>query len=873
MVHVTADILLSLSLVCVPLLSICRCKWCCNIATWFCLTDEMEVLTDHGFMSRAEVCAICPELVDSSAPATTSTTSDDAVPFGGAAVHPKGLPPALIWWAPSSAEQKADEAAGVQHINNQARRGVASVSLLDGSSHGRQCGGCSHRVWASNQSLAYSRLRDHILQHHADEVAKPAAGRSTRARAVSAAAQSAQSDFAVPSNAAKPPMARPASMPVGSASAEVETLKAVTPQEGGDAARRVSQQFKNSRHAMSDELVEQPPAPALSRPTASPASRTRSRADSDSSGSGIGQQLCDGWENCDMPAAAGSRFCDICSDINCAWKPARSSSSEMDEKESPAKRQPAASTIADESGGSSESSSASGRNRSSSSSSNSTTFMPPASLPPLRFASLNPSTGHLVYMPATAVTFRTVTSLVEFTHAAEAPHWAADADEYGLTPDQATRLQRRSDRVRDGDEKHIERVAPERASNGVSLVVDTQHEMFAQVGWAMSNLSNHDWQSDFCKIKAGSLLSDDPLQRVKMTGQAEAGLSPSDAASDDELPFAAVLGLTTEEQLTAFFLLYGYWLGDGCLQDGFGGRTLLFCPIKPDDKTWVLDQLAALGLTEESGGFSSSGCDKADGQRNIFIRDERWTKYFYDEYGVKYGVDSPTSTHTGLTTRLPKSVKWFWVWVWRLRKKWARLVLSGLRFADGKEAGDENVIFTSGHHFRDEIVRLALHAGYSPHFKLVRKAGQYSGLCPSTGEPIPAQHDGWEVSYNESLAHAQPVLKNRRDIKRIDVPSGVQVWCPTVPPHNLIIARRATKSVSGVVTRASRPIVVGNCWGNTHFCADCHKRQEQGEYLTRKRLDELPQCDGVKCPLGVKHPPNGTEFALGCGICRQRQTF
>jgi len=61
------------------------------------------------------------------------------------------------------------------------------------------------------------------------------------------------------------------------------------------------------------------------------------------------------------------------------------------------------------------------------------------------------------------------------------------------------------------------------------------------------------------------------------------------------------------------------------------------------------------------------------------------------------------------------------------------------------------------------------------------------------------------------------------------------------------------------------------CWGSTHFCRDCHKRQETGDYLTRKARDQLPQCPGVdKCPLGVQHPQNGTEFALGCGICRPR---
>ena len=62
------------------------------------------------------------------------------------------------------------------------------------------------------------------------------------------------------------------------AAEEEEALKHGTLQEGGDAARRVSQQFKNSRHAMSDELVEQhPPSPStLDATTSSPRPSSRS---------------------------------------------------------------------------------------------------------------------------------------------------------------------------------------------------------------------------------------------------------------------------------------------------------------------------------------------------------------------------------------------------------------------------------------------------------------------------------------------------------------------------------------------------------------------------------------------------------------------
>ena len=442
---------------------------------------------------------------------------------------------------------------------------------------------------------------------------------------------------------------------------------------------------------------------------------------------------------------------------------------------------------------------------------------PAASSSPLRFASLDPSTGHLEYQPATAVVVNTVTSLVEFTHAAEALHWAADADEYGLTPDQAMRMRRRSDRARDGDGV-IERIKAGRLSNGVSLVVDAHHDMFARVG--MTGFGKGDqhrtaWQStDYRKVKAGSLLNDDTRQRVRMTGQAEAGLAAS--ADADELPFAPVLGLMTEDEVTAFLLLHGYCLGDGCLD--VRSRALRLSPKRPEDEAWLFTQLDAVGLTVQSGGIRTSRVDKANGQLNILIRDPRWVNYFSGEYGREYGV-APATSWAALELAAPKakSVQRFCTWVWRLRKERARLVLDGLRLADGREAGGESVIITSGYTLRDDIIRLALHAGYSARFKLFRKAGDHTGY-DAAGAAIVAQHDGWEVLYNDGLARAQPVLRNHRDIKRIDVPGGVQTWCVTVPPHNLIVTRRVTRNTDGAVTQASRPIVIGNCWGNTHFC-------------------------------------------------------
>ena len=61
------------------------------------------------------------------------------------------------------------------------------------------------------------------------------------------------------------------------------------------------------------------------------------------------------------------------------------------------------------------------------------------------------------------------------------------------------------------------------------------------------------------------------------------------------------------------------------------------------------------------------------------------------------------------------------------------------------------------------------------------------------------------------------------------------------------------------------------CWGTTHFCEDCHKRQNNGDYLSKYPKDKLPKCNKETCEVGGNHPPNGEEYALGCSQCQSEQ--
>eukprot|EP00047_Mylnosiga_fluctuans_P000811 m.202671 g.202671 ORF g.202671 m.202671 type:complete len:4234 (-) comp10109_c2_seq9:387-13088(-) len=74
-------------------------------------------------------------------------------------------------------------------------------------------------------------------------------------------------------------------------------------------------------------------------------------------------------------------------------------------------------------------------------------------------------------------------------------------------------------------------------------------------------------------------------------------------------------------------------------------------------------------------------------------------------------------------------------------------------------------------------------------------------------------------------------------------------------------------------------VAVFFCFGTTHFCNPCHDDHQRCVSAKKESLPHCPagprltQLEGDECPLHVKHPPTGEEFALGCGICRNAQTF
>ena len=162
------------------------------------------------------------------------------------------------------------------------------------------------------------------------------------------------------------------------------------------------------------------------------------------------------------------------------------------------------------------------------------------------------------------------------------------------------------------------------------------------------------------------------------------------------------------------------------------------------------------------------------------------------------------------------SVKWFWSWFFRrgyARWRVIRHALIGLVMAGGTSADvweglqpadfQRGRVYTASTRFRDEIERLAILAGYTVHSTVNHEAG-YTGGRNKQGKDIRRINDLWCVHFS---SRGNPFISSETEVKWVDKPQGVGVWCVNVDtPEHLIFVRRI---VNGV---ASRPVIMGNCY-------------------------------------------------------------
>ena len=278
----------------------------------------------------------------------------------------------------------------------------------------------------------------------------------------------------------------------------------------------------------------------------------------------------------------------------------------------------------------------------------------------------------------------------------------------------------------------------------VSLLVTTDHDMFVQ-----------ELDSNYKKVKAHELLSSDT---IKFTGKAHSGME----GIIKSIPFLELLSINTYEKLMAFCELYGYWLGEGG-SIGFLGNSVEMYTEKLLDDNWLRDRFNILGLVLSADYvYDVSRCSPT-------------SKYWRS----RWCIINNNWINTLTTKKNKKYMKLISEWVWNLPSSLACLILSGIAKKE-----DCNVILTKCTRFRDKIMRLAIHCGYSCHFEF--------------------ENDLWKVSYTNASDH----ILHPNNVKKIEY-KGL-TWCVTMP-HGFIITRRAIRNQENVVVEASRPIITGQC--------------------------------------------------------------
>ncbi|KAL7751468.1 hypothetical protein RI367_002926 [Sorochytrium milnesiophthora] len=299
-------------------------------------------------------------------------------------------------------------------------------------------------------------------------------------------------------------------------------------------------------------------------------------------------------------------------------------------------------------------------------------------------------------------------------------------------------------------------------SSNVSLMPTANHRMLLRLGSAAPDGT---WQTldgkppPLTVHQAGAVMEQGALD-PSVAAQFLARFTDGRAVQSRKLPFAEELDLRTDDEVDAFVELYGQWMMAGYLDMD---KQAVVIPVQPRPNNNGGDErrrrlLQALGRLLPLDIVC---------EQHIEISKPQWWSYFYGEYAA--------------------GEKWLWHWVWRYLDQRRMQLLVRSMCPSSRDAH----VLAATMRLRDELQRLMLQAGYSASFTI-------------------AQGSGWLVHFTDAAQEAEPTLNVQDTCKRL-TRSGT-VWCVTVPSKGqyIMVRRVLDRDERGLVTAASRPVVVGN---------------------------------------------------------------
>jgi hypothetical protein len=431
-------------------------------------------------------------------------------------------------------------------------------------------------------------------------------------------------------------------------------------------------------------------------------------------------------------------------------------------------------------------------------------------------------------------------SLLNFTETTERLRWAEGSSDAGRGLRERVMASARSShfslRVTPGHKMFVQRGMKARGSCKVSVKQENKADKPYELYEA------EDLFVESCKCDNSQRECAHQLHSIRMLCLVEGGLDPKEQTAQHFQAVAKFLELDSDAKVDAFLQLYGFWLGDGTLGTGRYNQYVKFAQRKEADKTFIIEMLGVLGMN--IGTHFTSNTTRSRRLTEFLVKDVKWYWVFYNLYHSKYDPKRECAPKVAFETELPqlvddsavvsttKSAKWLAPWVLTsLSRDQLRLVLEGVRRADGSWSTHAQLIFSSSVSFRDQLINLAIQAGYTAYFEEMYSAGVIRGYqsIPQDGniyshvdivgreeefKPIISTASNWKIFYNERTPNA--ILNCQSEITR-ESHNGY-VWCVNVEHcDHIIVAQRAHRDQNGVVTKASRPVVVGNCSFEENF--------------------------------------------------------
>lgn len=234
--------------------------------------------------------------------------------------------------------------------------------------------------------------------------------------------------------------------------------------------------------------------------------------------------------------------------------------------------------------------------------------------------------------------------------------------------------------------------------------------------------------------------------------------------------------------INEFIQLYGIFIAEGWANE----KNRLMCIAAY--KKRVMDVLVK--IVPKLGYKYTIGKDNAIFQ----IFDRQLISYF--------ALQSPTAPFKTLGS-----------WVWKLNKEQCQLLIESMALGDGHLNGNTPMYDTSSIKLKNDIQRLALHAGWAANAYVRYPAGWKTKI---EGKEVTANYDAWRITIvktqlkpavNKHIKGQQYWVDPKTDIDHTDEGISDFVYCVTVPSGVIYVKRFFYNNEI-----SERPVWCGNCF-------------------------------------------------------------